>query len=195
VRFPPLKSAKGQQRTTPTGSTKNLYLIDNPLVKGGDFTATTCIVDFHPSDQDQQAGLLLYGDDDNYLKWTYEFNDGFLPAFLEPGDAGMNRGGDRPRSDKDRPYFVLVAEREGNPTHHIGANADPRLPRVWLRVAKRGNVYDFYTSLDGVRFIKHGSTEWGRGGPPKIGLIAQNGRDSTAADIDAQFEFFELRGR
>jgi RNA polymerase sigma factor (sigma-70 family) len=170
-------------------ATKNLYLIDNPLAAGADFTATTCVANFDPRKQYQQAGLILYTDDDHYMKWTYECNDSWLPDYVGKGGqiGEMGAGG--------RPFFVLVGETAGNPTHHIAAPAEPKLPRVWLRVTKRGNVYDCYTSTDGERFTKRGSAEWGKGGPRRLGLIAQNGGEAGVPEIDAQFEFFELRAR
>jgi hypothetical protein len=228
---------------------KNLYLIDNPIARNGDFSVTTSLVNFAPAAQYQQAGLLISDDDDNYMKWTYEANDSYLKDFVGPaegptrlpgrefrtspkvkasqhgdgagdrdaasieldrlieqnanqtlrrriqGDESAIRGQTRAASGGTgcMPFFVLVAERNGEPTHHIAARTRQRLERVWLRATKRGNVYDFYTSPDGKRFIKQGSTEWGRGGPKKIGLIAQNGGDSDAPGIEAQFDFFELR--
>jgi RNA polymerase sigma factor (sigma-70 family) len=226
--------------TPPRLLAKNLYLIDNPFARDGDFTVTTALVNFAPAAQYQQAGLLLYNDDDNYMKWTYEANDAFLKDFVSPSD-GTTKGPDwgvdtspsyghsrlEPNDRKERPvvsalpnrieqydqalriplrtqarltlgyrpFFVLVAERDGTPTHHIASETRQKLACVWLRVSKRGNLYDFFTSLDGKRFIKQGSTEWGRGGPKKIGLIAQNGRDSDAPDIEAQFDFFALQAR
>ncbi len=53
---------------------KNLYLIDNPLAHGGDFVATTCVSGFTPEMRFQQAGLIVYNDDNNYLKFGYEYN-------------------------------------------------------------------------------------------------------------------------
>src|SRR5688572_28683987 len=53
---------------------KNLFLVENPLPKDADFEVTTRLVDFQPHELLQQAGLLLYNDDDNYLKWIVLFN-------------------------------------------------------------------------------------------------------------------------
>jgi RNA polymerase sigma factor (sigma-70 family) len=170
-------------------ATKNLYLIDNPLAAGADFTVTTCVANFDPRKQYQQAGLILYTDDDHYMKWTYECNDRWLPDYVGKGGQIGEIGA------TGRPFFVLVGETAGSPTHHIAAPAEPKLPRVWLRVTKRGNVYDCYTSTDGERFTRRGSAEWGKGGPKRLGLIAQNGGEAGVPEIEAQFEFFELRAR
>ena len=53
---------------------KNLHLIPNPVADDGDFVMTTCIVGFKPTMIWQQAGLLVYDDDDNYLKYDMEFS-------------------------------------------------------------------------------------------------------------------------
>ncbi|HKM83952.1 MAG TPA: DUF1349 domain-containing protein, partial [Candidatus Acidoferrum sp.] len=53
---------------------KNIYVIDNPLAPGGDFVVTTCVSGFTPETNYQQAGLIIYNDDDNYLKFGYEYN-------------------------------------------------------------------------------------------------------------------------
>ncbi len=207
-------------------ATKNLHLIDNPLARDADFTVTTCVVNFDPHKQYQQAGLILYSDDDNYMKWTYEFNDGWLPgavgssvmgefekamgyyppakALVQKATQNQSDAARKARAEEamktiyghmpdGRPFFVLVGETGGNPTHHIAAEAEPKLPRVWLRVTKRGNLYDCFTSTDGEHFARRGTAEWGKGGPKRIGLIAQNGGEPGVPEIEAQFEFFELR--
>ena len=207
--------------------TKNLFLIDNLLARDSDFVATTCVVGFRPARQYQQAGLVLYDDDDHYLKWTYEFNDGFLRQAalpdrkrlaeityervkLAPGTAPDPRVETKPKKEYDRiawvnvalansreesglPYFIAVGKTDGIPEHFIAAEAAPNLPRVWLRVTKRGNLYDCATSTDGDRFVKRGTVDWGKGGPKRIGLIAQNGGEPGVPETDAAFEFFELR--
>ena len=53
---------------------RNIYLIDNPLPDDADFEVTACLSGFAPKQEYQQAALILYNDDDNYLKWSYEFS-------------------------------------------------------------------------------------------------------------------------
>jgi RNA polymerase sigma factor (sigma-70 family) len=229
------------------GLTKNIFVIDNPLARNADFIVTTLVVHFKPAKPYQQAGLILYNDDDHYLKWTYEFNDDFVKDAVSKRDLGAGfadldsdglldlevadakkdkarrqlAGWLRRRAEKKdlkaqrdaawrqylrleeeeaavrqsagRPFFIAVSETEGMPTHHIAAEAKPNLPRVWLQIRKRGNLYDCLTSTDGERFVLRGTVDWGKGGPKQIGLIAQNGREPGVPDIDAQFEFFQLR--
>ena len=83
---------------------KNIHLIDNPHA-GGDWEATTCVADFAPETTYQQAALIVYEDDDNYLKGSYEFN----------WQAGKGQG------------FILVAETTGMPVHDRPAANDSGL--------------------------------------------------------------------
>ncbi len=150
---------------------KNLYLIDNPLAEGADFVATTCVVGLTPAMQYQQAGLIVYDDDDNYLKLGYEFNWG-------KGEGQT---------------FFCVSETAANPEHHPVEASESGLKRYWLRLTKRGDRYEYATSLDGDAFRIHGEVAWGDGSPKRIGLLAKNGGNKDAAEADASFEFFELR--
>jgi hypothetical protein len=62
-----------------------------------------------------------------------------------------------------------------------------------VRIAKRGNRYEYLTSTDGKSFQSHGDVEWGDGSPKHIGILAKNGGNKDASELDANFEFFELR--
>ena len=149
--------------------TKNIFLIDNPISRTSDFTVTTCLDAFAPTEQLQQAGLLIYDDDDNYLKWVLAFNK------------------------TDRRAFDIVWETGGGPMW-TGANVETAEEnRIWLRVEKRDNEYTVLSSGDGTEFHPHVSTEWGDGGPAYIGLYATNGGSPDATQLPASFDFFELR--
>jgi hypothetical protein len=158
------------EKADPTLPAKNIYVMDNPLAPETDFVVTTCVVEFKPTASYHQAGLILYDDDDNYLKWVFQYN-------------WRKNGG---------VCFALVNEQAGEPKHeHADANAE--ITNVWLRLTKKGNSYDFATSIDGERFVSHGTSEWGKEGPKKMGLIAKNGGDKEIEELDARFEFFELK--
>ncbi|HEX3149711.1 MAG TPA: DUF1349 domain-containing protein [Gemmataceae bacterium] len=150
---------------------KNIHLIDIPLDKDVEWSATTCVSNFLPDTYYQQAGMIVYDDDDNYLKWGYEY-DGQRPA----GQA-----------------FVLVAETEGNPVHVRPKASESGLKKYWLKFTKRGDNYEFAWSKDGDKWVIGGERRWGNGTPKRVGLIAKNGGNKDAAEIDAAFEFFELR--
>lgn len=149
---------------------KNLYLIANPAPKGGDFVLTTRLVSFHPTTSWQQAGLMVYNDDDNYLKCDLEYSRGvasnMVPVFLRETDQ---------KSD----FFSAVFKKECD--------------TYWLRVTKRGKLYEYAYSPDDEGYVVVGEKPWGDGAPKFVGIFAKNGGNPLAGEIDAQFEFFEVR--
>jgi regulation of enolase protein 1 (concanavalin A-like superfamily) len=92
---------------------KNLYLIDNPLAPEGDF-ATTCVSGFTPETSYQQAGLIVYNDDDNYLKFGYEYN--------WPKGSGQ--------------AFCILTETDAKSDFHYLDQENSGLKRYWVRIAK-----------------------------------------------------------
>jgi regulation of enolase protein 1 (concanavalin A-like superfamily) len=151
-------------------SAQNLFLLDNPLAADIDFVMTTCISSFTPTVAYQQAGLLCYDDDDNYAKFSYEF--------------------DWSKGEGQR--FMLVLETAAKP-EHFSVETEPGLKQVWLRLTKRGKNYEYSTSTDGKQFTIHGTKEWGDGAPKKLGILAKNGGPDGVPEVDACFDFFELR--
>jgi regulation of enolase protein 1 (concanavalin A-like superfamily) len=149
----------------------NIHLIEIPLGKDTDWAATTCVSGLEPTTSYQQAGLIVYDDDDNYLKWDYEYD-------------WQQRGGQR---------FMLVAETDGTPAHERPTQTESGLKKSWLRLTRRGDKYEYAWSKDGKEWLVAGERTWGNGTPKKVGLIAKNGGNKDAPEIDAAFEFFELR--
>ena len=145
---------------------RNLFLMDNPVADGGDFAITVCVDSFKPTQKYQQAGLLVYNDDDHYLKNDMEFSG-------------------------SRPMFKFIREWEQVQTIATDMPV-PKSEKTWIRVVKRGNVYERLYSSDGKTFISKGELSWGDGAPLKLGLIAING-PMRADSIDASFDFFEVR--
>lgn len=160
--------ALGAERT----DYRNLFVIDCPTKPGADFEITTSIVSFKPVRNWNQAGLICYNDDDSFLKWVYEW-------------TGDNVG-------NPRRTFTRGRETGGSPAYEW-LDAPQELDKVWLRVSKQGNSYTFWTSLDGKSFRSHGTRTWSDGSVKQVGLLAKNGTPSTAPDIDAVFDFFEVR--
>ncbi len=149
---------------------KNIFLIDNPLPEDGDFVVTACITSFHPTTRYQQAGLICYNDDDNYLKWDYEYS----------WRSGIGRS------------FILVRETDGKVEHDLIESRDD-LEHFWLRLTKRGDRYECASSTDGKTFRIHGEMPWPDRVPKQIGIIAKNGGNKLADEIDVSFDSFELR--
>ncbi|MHC4538349.1 MAG: ankyrin repeat domain-containing protein [Planctomycetota bacterium] len=145
---------------------KNLFLIDCPA-PGKDVQITTHLSSFKPVAAFNKAGLVFYNDDDSFLRWNYT----------------RQRSGCR---------FNVARETKGKPIGR-GFNAPAEVENLWLRVTKRANRYTVSTSLDGERFRDHGEFAWGDGSPKRVGLFAENGPGSKAPEIDAPFDFFEVR--
>jgi Protein of unknown function (DUF1349) len=151
-------------------SAKNIFLIDNPLSRDVDFTVTTSISSFTPTVAYQQAALIIYDDDDNYLKWSYEYN-------------WRKAGGQT---------ICLVQETDAK-VEHTNVDINPAPERIWLRLTKHGSQYEFASSTDGKTYTTHGQKEWGNGEPRGLGILAKNGGPAGIPEIDACFDFFEVR--
>jgi hypothetical protein len=148
---------------------ENVFLIECPAVEGQDFQITTCLSSFKPQACWNQAGILCWDDEDNYVKLVYEW-------------AG-------------RPAFTTGIEAGGR-DHYLYSPADPALERIWLRITKRGALYRCLTSLDGKSFEVQGEVPWVDRTPKRVGVFANNGsfwpEPTPVPDLDASFEFFEV---
>ncbi len=149
---------------------RNLYLIDNPLADDTSFVVTTRITGFTPRQAYQQAALICYDDDDNYVKFAYEFN-------WKKG-AGQT--------------FDLVRETKAvSQQDHTDAPAG--ITTLWLRLTRRKDLYEYATSTNGRTFTVHGERSWRDKAPAKIGILAKNGGIAGVPEVDVCFELFELR--
>jgi len=154
-------------RKPPDLPAKNVHVIPNPVIGGGDFVVTTCLELFHPEAPFQQAGPCIYHDDDNYLK-----------AIIARSEMRVIIG----CSWETRGEF---GGRDLNAT-------DIEWDRLWLRIIKRGSAYESSFSLDGKEYTVIAERVWGDGSPPRIGLAVIN-EQATSAPLDAAFDFFEVR--
>jgi RNA polymerase sigma factor (sigma-70 family) len=149
---------------------RNLWLMNNPLGPAASFVLTTSVSDFTPTVAYQQAGLICYDDDDNYVKWAYEYD-------------WEARQGQR---------VILVRESDAKAIHDPGESVSG-WKRVWLRLTKRGDRYEYAASRDAKTFKVYGEKSWGKGAPKKVGILAKSGGPSGVPEIDARFDFFEMR--
>lgn len=90
----------------------------------GDFDLLTCVT-IKPTINWQQAGLLIYQDDDNYLRLISAYDDGRKVSF--------------------------VKEVSGS---GLGNNIACNLTATYLKVTKRGNTYTGFYSADGSSWIE-----------------------------------------
>jgi cytochrome c len=152
------------------GRAKNLFMIGNPFGRDADFEVSVCVSDFKPTDHFQQGGLLLYDDDDNYLKFVWESNDD-------------KNGGS---------HLVLIRETDATPKYNRAPTPE-NTGKVWLRLVRRKEKCEFASSGDGKKWTVHGEMEWGAGkGPARIGILAKNA-GTQAPEIDVCFSDFRAR--
>lgn len=148
-----------------TNNYTNLFLIANPL-GSRDFQMTIKVNGFAPVADYQQVVLIAYDGDNNYLR------------------AGNGQIGGR--------TWQVVRETAGTATHFEDGRGAAAAD-FFLRIIKRGNIYQLYFSLDGVTFERrNGSLAYGNGAPQYLGFIALEGSGIGAAPVPVNIEFFQV---
>jgi regulation of enolase protein 1 (concanavalin A-like superfamily) len=113
-----------------------------------DWTVDTKMVCFNaPAAPAQNAGLVAYGCDDNFVKFVYAatFN------FRRPADAGPAAG-----------QLQLLVEENGSQKSLVSLSLDGVEgvnDALWLRLVKQGDNYTAYYSVDGKKFQKVGEAK------------------------------------
>lgn len=110
----------------------------------------------------QNAGIVAYQDDDNFVKLVY-------------GPATYKRGAVQQGATAGTVLFI--AEDNGNQKYSMSANLEGIAKdgkTVWLRLVKSGSDYTAYYSVDGKKYVKVGA-EYAFLKDVKAGLIAANG--------------------
>ncbi|MEO3927485.1 ThuA domain-containing protein [Micromonosporaceae bacterium B7E4] len=115
----------------------------------------------------QQAGLIVYGDDDNYAKLDLLYGGSRRVEFIrETAGTPRNEGGD--------------------------STAAPAGDSIYLRLTSDGVNLTAAFSADGQTFTPVGRSAALAGiDNPKVGLFALNG-GSTAPVVDASFDWFQI---
>jgi hypothetical protein len=165
---------------------KNLFLLGCPAASGEDFETTTCVT-LKPVDEFNQAGLVLYNDQANFVSFVYEWGSGVV--------TGLGNG---------LRQLTALAMTKGNRTF-TSFHIDQDVERIWLRITKRADRYTFSTSLDGKAFIRQdtpfvdpyhafdGGLRWGDGTVKQVGLFASNSCwENDPPEIETSFDFFEV---
>jgi PKD repeat protein/type 1 glutamine amidotransferase len=151
-----------------TNNTDTPNIVVQPAPSGA-WTATTKVT-LNARDQYQQAGLILYGDDDNYVKMVLQ---------ARGTDNHANR------------IFQFIHEENGKPNEVAASNTaqlgDAYPDTVYVRFISDGTNLTAHYSADGVNFTAMPETKQLAGiKNPKIGLIAlaSNGKPVTNASFD-----------
>lgn len=165
-----------------------------------DWTVETKVVtSATPSNPAQNAGLVAYECDDNFVKLVY-------------GAPVMGRGMPQMTPGAVMPGSVqLVAECNGNNKATVSvslADANVKDNTLWLRLVKSGDKYTGYYSVDGRKFVEAGAVQvllkdvkagiiacdgvrpamMGRGGFGPAMMAAP-----TPSPIEASFDSFKVR--
>ncbi|MDD9206390.1 PKD domain-containing protein, partial [Georgenia sp. 10Sc9-8] len=156
------------------GTTPNIVLQDLP---DGAFTATTKVT-MPGTEAYQQAGLVIYGDDDNYAKMVFQ-------ARATDGPNAAAR------------VFQFIREENGSP-NEVGdsntANLGADYPdTVWVRFTSDGENLTASYSADGLTFTDMPETKSLDGiEDAKIGLLSLQGSGRPQAPVDAAFDWFAI---
>ena len=149
---------------------KNIFLIPDILSEKMDFSITLGVRKFEPTIHFQQVGLICYDDDENYVKWSFEY------SWAKPQTTN----------------FVMVRQTDKVPQHDLVTEIK-NPGRFWMRITRRGTEYECAYSLDGKEFNVVGSRPWGMAPPKFVGFLAKNGGNPQASEIDVSLESFEFR--
>ncbi len=204
--------ANGQLSITVNGdlyrnsnSATNLLLETPPT---GDYMLETKML-FDPDTNYQQAGLLVYSDDDHYIKVGVTHHESLNKIIsghetLDPAPGNQTACDVQPAAGSNiaiTTYTTKACPLEGeswdylsNP-HSTQNGSTAAHPAVvdWLRIYRHGNVYTPYNSLDGIHWVR--GTAWdltaaSSAFPVKIGLFAFS--SGPANTISANFDFVHV---
>jgi beta-glucosidase len=165
-----IRPETGDLQTT-TNTAKNLVL--QPAF--GDWTRTTKVVfNQKPDAATQQAGLIAYQDDDNYLKFDLEATSSTNVQFNTTLEDSLRDGLQTAQTLNTTPANDLY----------------PADNTIWLRMTKTGYTYSTFYSLDGDTWVP----VWTTGATLQdvdVGLLSIN-RASSDTTLTASFDFFHL---
>ena len=145
---------------TAANNARNLLLRAAPA---GDFEISTR-VEIKPAQNYQQADLIVWADDDNYVKLGRSYaNSGLVEFDAEIGGVFQSQG------------------------------AALALDAVTLKIVRAGTTFAGYLSADGQTWLPVGQYTGGNWPTLRIGLGAWNG-STTVPDVPADFDWFCLGG-
>lgn len=145
---------------------RNLLLQPMPT---GDFDVTTKLK-IDPVAEYHQGGVILYQDQDNYLK--------------------LVRAYDSPWGGAD---IVFALEKGGSFDHSFHQAVPRSVGSLYLKVSRRGTWYQGSFSTDGTTWTALGEYSQVNLVSPRFGLMAANGYVTSTPEISADFDFFRVR--
>ncbi|HKJ56873.1 MAG TPA: ThuA domain-containing protein, partial [Nitriliruptoraceae bacterium] len=155
-------------------NTDSPNIVHTPLPEG-DFEITTQVT-AQVYDAYQQAGLLLYEDDDNYVKFVLE-------------------GRDNNAANPGARVLQLVSEVDASPAETNGDALGEAYPdTVYLRLVGEGDTITPYSSTDGETWTAFSTTaDRSDFENLQMGMFALSGNDQPA-DEEAAFDWFQYAG-
>ncbi len=159
-----LPAAHGDFFAAAPNNNPNILLQPAPA---GPWTMTTRVT-FDPDENFEQAGLLVYGDDANYVKADYVYANGRGLEFLrEANDVAAGFGG-----------FVGISTK---PT------------TVDMRITSDGTTLRAYYRFDGEPWTPYGEPALLASVPnPRVGVYANDSNATVTSRDDAVFEYFRI---
>jgi PKD repeat protein len=151
------------------GGNKN-FILQTADHTGADYVLETKLSGWTLSNNFQQAGILVWGDDQNYVKFN---------AISDNNNTVINRSENRSK----------VAGAITNPQPQ--ANVPAGVTAIWLRLTKSGTSYQGEISYDGTTWTAVGAPVTNPMTAPRFGVYTAgvNGSGQTAT-----FDYFKVNG-
>ncbi|MDA0159025.1 ThuA domain-containing protein [Solirubrobacter ginsenosidimutans] len=172
---PSLYSVAGGKLTMTTvkadvdGGNKN-FILQTADHTGSDYVLETKLSAWTLNNDYQQAGILIYGDDNNWVKFN---------AISDQNNTRINRIENRSK----------VAGTVINPQPNLDVPAG--VTAIWLRVTKSGSNYQLEVSFDGTTWQSQGAPTTNAMVAPKFGLYTAGVNNSNET---ATFDYFKVNG-
>lgn len=141
-----------------SGAYHNLLLTEAP---SEEYQITTRVT-ISPTETFQGASIIVYGNDDNYVRVSRRF--------ANAGDE-------------------INFRHESNDTVLVNIGVSETATTLYLRITKEGDLYSGFYSIDGNSYSYIGQTEAVITNP-KIGILSENGPSTT--EIQSDYDFFKL---
>lgn len=135
----------------------------------GDFTMETeMIIPTAFTSNYQQGGLIVYGDNDNYLKLSYEYSSSSSGDSIQFGEEVDGT-------------FAVVGYEKSTTDYSV----------IYFRLEKVGTTYTGSYSLDGETYTALGATQWDEENC-EIGLYANRSVSSGGTSCEIQFPYVSI---
>ncbi|MBE2320930.1 ThuA domain-containing protein [Solirubrobacter sp. CPCC 204708] len=169
-----ITTVEGDINTTSNPANTRNFILQSPTNAGSDYVLETKLSGTITGGF-SQGGLLIYTDDDNYVK---------LDAISDQNQTRINR-------------IELRSEQGGatqSPQPQATGTAIPTgTANFWLRLTKTGTTYKGEYSLDGTTWVSSFATVSNTQTAPRFGLFTISGQ-AAGANKTVTFDYFKVNG-